>query len=441
MTPEERKGSKLSDWLDTIQRDSWQLELILSGFVIFLLLAGLEPYHQLYDEIDKLSNADDWVQYLDIPYHTFRIAYYSMMIAVMLHVFLRGLWISTIGLRSVSGDIDWEKIRVRGRFDKYLRKEIPSFDSYIMRLETYCSISFSYTFLLFFSILAVGSAVASTILFASIIKSLGLEESGWFGTFLVASYLICTLIYFIDFITLGWLKRIKYFGYVYYPIYRYFGFVTFASLYRPLYYNLIDHKLGRRLAIMVMPIGIAIVVAMSIIFIPDVYVPSELSTHTEQAFLYDSYEDIALEKVTDERPSIRSQVVKDNYLPLFVPYLPTSHDISIKRVCPDLEPGHHTGLKLRGGITAGQIINYKADPEKLLDCMKQLWRVSIDDSLYTDVNFRFYEHPLREQNGLFAMIPIHHLDRSEHFVKIDRHRVQQDSLQWFDGRHIWFYKD
>ncbi len=441
MLPEDRKGSKLSDWLDAIQRDSWQLELILSGFVIFLLLAGLEPYHQLYDDIDKLSSADDWIQYLDLPYHTFRIAYYTIMIAVMLHVFLRGLWISTIGLRSVSGDLDWETIRVRGRFDKFLKKEIPSFDSYIERLETYCSISFSYTFLLFFSILAVGSVLASFVLFTFGLRSLGLSESDWLGNLLVGSYAISALVYFVDFITLGFLKRIKYFGIVYYPIYRYFGFVTFASLYRPLYYNLIDHKLGRRLAIMILPLGLAIVMFMSLEFITDAYMVSELPTHTEQAFLYDSYEDIALEDITDERPSIRSQIVKDNYLPLFLPYLPIPHDESIKSICPDLEPGYDTGIKFRGGITAGRIINRLAVPSELLDCMKQLWRVSIDDSLYTDVNFRFYEHPLREQNGLFAMIPIHHLDRTEHFVKIDRYRLSQDSMQWFDGRHIWFYKD
>ena len=441
MTPDERKGSKLSEWLDAIQRDSWQLELILSGFVIFLLLAGLEPYAELYVHIDKLSNSDDWVQYLDIPYHTFRIAYYSMMIAVMLHVFLRGLWISTIGLRSVSGDIDWDTIKARGRFDKFLRKEIPSFDSYIERLETYCSISFSYTFLLFFSIIATGCVLASFILFTSLLKLMGMSQGEPLAEFLVGTYVICTLLYFIDFISLGWLKRIKYVGYIYYPIYRYFGFITFASLYRPLYYNLIDHKLGRRLAIMILPIALAIVILMSLKYVTDAYMPSELPTHTEQAYLYNSYEDIALEDVTDERPSIRSQVVKDNYLPLFVPYLPIPHDETIKNICPELEPGYDTGVKLRGGISAGRITNRLADASELLDCMKQLWRVSIDDSLYADVNFRFYEHPLRDQNGLFAMIPIHHLDKSEHFVKIDRYRLSQDSVQWFDGRHIWFYKD
>ena len=151
-------------------------------------------------------------------------------------------------------------------------------------------------------------------------------------------------------------------GYIYYPIYRYFGFLTFASLYRPLYYNLIDHKLGRRLAIMILPIALAIVILMSLQYVTDAYMPSELSTHTEQAYLYDSYEDIALEDVTDDRPSIRSQVVKDNYLPLFVPYLPTSHDETIKSICPELEPGYDTGLKLRGGISAGRIVNKLADP-------------------------------------------------------------------------------
>lgn len=445
MTPEKIKDSKLSDWLDTIQTDSWQLELVFSGFVIFLLLAGLDPYHQLGTYIVKLSNisTDGIVKYMDLIYHTFRIAYYTMLIATILHVFLRGLWISTIGLRSVSDDIDWEKIKLKGRFDKFLRKEIPSFDSYIERIETYCSISFSYTFLLFFSILAAGSTALCLVLLEFLVKSIfGLDYiTGWLPNTIGITYAVCALLYFIDFITLGWLKRIKYFGYVYYPIYRFFGFITFASLYRPLYYNLIDHKLGRRLAIMVVPIGVAIVVVMSIKYITHAYVPSQLHAHSEQAFLYDSYEDIAKEDVTDGRPSIRSQIIKDNYLPLFVPYIPVAHDVSIEHVCPDLAPGFYTGLKLRGGVHAGDIVNDEAVPSELLDCMKQLWRVSIDDSLYNDVNFRYYKHPLRDQNGLLAIIPIHHLDQSEHFIKIDRHRVNRDSMRWYDGRHIWFYKD
>jgi hypothetical protein len=41
---EEARGKEsLKTWLDGIQQDSWQLELLISGFVIFLLIGGLEP--------------------------------------------------------------------------------------------------------------------------------------------------------------------------------------------------------------------------------------------------------------------------------------------------------------------------------------------------------------------------------------------------------------
>ena len=154
---EDPNKQDLSTWLDKIQLESWQLELILSGFVIFLLLAGLEPYHALHDDIVALGRQSMGLSIIELPYHIFRAAYYVLIIAIVFHVFLRGLWISTIGLRSVSGDIEWDKLRLSDQFDGFLQKKIPSFDRYVLRLDKLCSISFAYMFLLVFSILSAGS--------------------------------------------------------------------------------------------------------------------------------------------------------------------------------------------------------------------------------------------------------------------------------------------
>ena len=36
-TMSENNASKLSKWLETLQQESWQLELVISGFAIFLV--------------------------------------------------------------------------------------------------------------------------------------------------------------------------------------------------------------------------------------------------------------------------------------------------------------------------------------------------------------------------------------------------------------------
>ena len=73
--------------------------------------------------------------------------------------------------------------------------------------------------------------------------------------------------------------------------------------------------------------------------------------------------------------------------------------------------------------------------------MKKLWVVTIDDSIYTSVKFRFYEHPIRNQHGLLAIIPIHHIDHSEHFVRVDKPRLRNDTIKVYEGQPIWFYKE
>jgi len=50
----------------------------------------------------------------------------------MLHVLLRGFWISAFGY--VSGDIDYDSLKYSPKFTRYLKKRVGSFDKYIATL-------------------------------------------------------------------------------------------------------------------------------------------------------------------------------------------------------------------------------------------------------------------------------------------------------------------
>ena len=85
---------------------------------------------------------------------------------MILHVFLRGLWISTIGIRYVSGEINFETLNFGLKFDRFLKKRIVSFVTYIEKLEQLCSIVFGFTFLIIFVLISMGLFVIGLLFLA-----------------------------------------------------------------------------------------------------------------------------------------------------------------------------------------------------------------------------------------------------------------------------------
>ena len=120
------KDSKFKRWLDKLQQESWELELLISGFAIFGLITAYEPL--------SLS-----IKVADNEGHTFQliisiiaiIASSILIFNLLLHIILRGLWIGTLGLRYVFGDIDYEELKYSEKFTSYLKNKIGSFDKYI----------------------------------------------------------------------------------------------------------------------------------------------------------------------------------------------------------------------------------------------------------------------------------------------------------------------
>ena len=84
----------------------------------------------------------------------------------MIHVILRGLWIGALGLRYVSGDIEFDKLNYQNKFTGYLKKKIVSFDRYVARLENYCSVMFAVSFLLIFYVISIFMVIISIVIIA-----------------------------------------------------------------------------------------------------------------------------------------------------------------------------------------------------------------------------------------------------------------------------------
>ena len=428
-------------WLEILQQESWHLELLISGFAIFLLLMAYEPLMDLEYQIDRLIVGYENYKLLEIPYAILYLSYFVLIINLIFHVLLRGLWISTIGLRYVSEDIDFDELQFSDKFDRFLRKNIVSFDRYIENLERVCSIVFSFTFLIIFVLISGGLFLLFLIGVAFSIDWVN-DNIGDAGVicymFFVLLFLLAAVIYLLDFITLGWIKRRKRIAKFYYPIYRFFSWLTLAFIYRPIYYNLIDNKFGRWAGFLLLPYLLAFVVIGSLRTAPRGFLPYHRANQSLNTYRYD---DIRAKSASSTRISIPSKYIDNGFLEVYVPYVNDENDRVIQMICPGLKAAT-TGIEF-GFDTDRTRARMNADSALL--CNAQRYHIYINDSLFQEPTFRFYNHPTRNDLGLLTILDVDYLPRGEHQLKIElqyiHQRNQKDTLIFSDGAYIPFWKE
>jgi hypothetical protein len=312
------KSSVFKDLLDKLQQESWQLELLISGFAIFGLFSALGTI-QLNLET---ANYDSRL-YEILIWFSIKVCCWILIVNLLIHVTLRGLWIGALGLRYVSGDIDYDELKYSPKFTKFLSNKIGSFDKYIATLENYCSILFAISFLLIFYFLAAIAFLISIMLVVFLLLDNDLDGA-WetvvsiIGAVIIITILLGMLFTFIDFITQGFLKKKKWTTWFYFPFYRVFSIISLSFLYRPLVYNFLDNKFGRRLSFVLLPVFVLIFILSSYSYRTSNYLTIDRASSINYANP-NNYEDLlAKNKDFVKVASIPSKVITDPYLKVFI---------------------------------------------------------------------------------------------------------------------------
>jgi len=295
------RKKQLKEWLEQLQQESWQLELVISGVLLF----GVWESRSLIGYLTDFFEVHSVNVYINIFCSFFvkglGISWTILFFNLLIHVFSRGLWIGAIGLRYISGDIDYKQLGYNDRFTTFLSKRIGGFDNYIEKLERFSSIAFAYTFLLIFLSF---SFVALLVFFFSIIgffRDID-DTKEIFIVILVVIHLVAGIFVLIDFITLGSLKKIedKSISIIYYITFRYFSIITLSFLYRPLLYNFLDDKYARKFFLFSIPYVLILMLVPNIIINPIGIFPLQDMSHTYEE---DSIEALAFKSkyYDDER--------------------------------------------------------------------------------------------------------------------------------------------
>ncbi|MBT8203963.1 MAG: hypothetical protein KJO20_01160 [Eudoraea sp.] len=328
------RDEKFKKWLDILQQESWQLELIISGFAIYGLFMIIDPIELANQEAQNQGN-----MFRIFLMQGLMVSWYIITINLIAHVILRGLWIGAIGLRYVSGEIDYENLRYSPKFTRHLNKRVGSFDNYVASLEKYCSIIFAVTFLLVFYLLGL---LAITFTFTLLGLSIDKEETpDWVRYWVIIPTIIFlalgTVLTFIDFVTQGWLKRKKWTTRFYYPVYWIFKYLTLSFLYRPMVYNFLDTKFGKRLSFVIVPLYLGLTVLAATGFSTSNYLEKDMSSNSFTAN-NKNYMDMIVEKnLFADRAAIPSKIINTSYLNVFIVYGSSVED-DVFYFNKDLEP-------------------------------------------------------------------------------------------------------
>lgn len=443
---------QIGQWLKKLEQESWQLELLVSAFTIFLLIQAVNAFSGFYEDIPYEYDLN--VNILSIIYlfiGLIGMSIKALSFCLIIHLMLRGFWIGTIGLRSVQSKIDFSKLRYSQLFNEKLKKRIVSLDEMVTVLDEICSVIFSFSFLVISVLLSFGlyllflGAVAILLRYAIYLTDGWLQESLKVSSSLVfLSILFTGIIYMVDYFSLGFFKKYKWLSKVYYPIYKFYGFITVSIISRSIYYYLISKFSKKRIRLLYLFFGALVFFSTTTEYDQHQYFSDVNDELTLSNHYYDNLRD-PMKNI--EKVSIKSNVIDGTFLQLFLRYNPADNDI-IKSKCPDFEPMKDEGLNLifkfefsaRGLRIDNQ--NYEEeDFVKLLSCQSSIYKVFVNDSLYAENKYYFFTHPTNQQRGLMTMLSTSGFKKGENTLLIKKSIFDDDeneTLENYAYVPFWF---
>jgi hypothetical protein len=112
-------------------------------------------------------------------------------------------------------------------------------------------------------------------------------------------------------------------------------------------------------------------------------------------------------------PSIQSDVIKDPYVKLFIPYYPQRDNGAIARVCPSLHPLQDRGVQFGADKPLADSLT-----EPVLRCIAQMHDVKLDGAALPQLDFAFYEQQESGVKGVIAYIPVDTSAHGRHVLEV-----------------------
>ena len=241
----------------------------------------------------------------------------------------------------------------------------------------------------------------------------------WLGIPLMIFIVVGMFLTFIDYITQGFLKRKKRLSKIYFPFYWVFSFITLSFLYRPIVYNFLDNKFGRRFTMLLFPLFIGVAISFSLHYNFSNYFNLEIESN-DYVSNRENYENLIDEKSGFiDNVVIQSKVIKENYIKLFVPYSESIED-RVFSFNEGLKPkkdirGLDTDIIITGN---NNNVNRDSLRRAYLSTFNKIYYAKIDTTV---VESEFIvSHTKKGTMGFETFLPTDNLSKGKHLLEFKR---------------------
>lgn len=373
-------------WLQNLQENSWEIELLISGGAVFTLLQFPEAFLNFMRMAKTTSNIPGSNIILVMGMAGIKI----LTNGFILHLLLRSYWLAMVCLKYIFPQgIDPGKMKRALPFrPRHVEGDL---QDQIMAVDR---LSGLVIFMTIISTLVLGGLVVGLMVIIFLME--GLASTGIWMPVIDEFFGITSLCYFLDLIFMGLFRRIPVLSWVLFPAFRVYDIISFRFVY------------ARPLALFTSNINKSIFFGGALIFIlitgVSTYFPLVKVMHWPRLFDGRSYRD----QLT---PSDKA-LIHWNYADQMdaehrgVVYIPSA-----------LIENNFLQVNLRYDRWMDGLIDH-SHPERSKRFLSNLIALSIDDSLYSGVEWLETKEVGDGQLGLVALIDISGLPNGAHKVLI-----------------------
>lgn len=409
---------------------AWELELLISAAIVVGLFALPGIIEHFFARIEPHATAAAQVPLAMLHLYLLS-AGYALLVAFTIHFSARAYWVGLIGLNSVfPRGLRWDRLSVGPVVTEVYRKRLPEARRVIERVDNFCSITFSFAFMivivLVFTIVLMGVSGAIAWSIAHLFFH-GRHEPALVEivVFSYVGFAVATIRFDKQFghrLATGsasrrWLGRVATLMY----------FITPTAITGPILLTLTSN-IGRRRMILTFQFA---VLAMIVLAASDRLIQANrLRVNSYTYFASRSDRTVDVQHYADQRPvgarnagaaTVQSELVTGPYVELFVPYVPSVDNAAVAARCPAVAP------LARNGVIFGAPAYTRDDAAAAaLRCLATLHPVTLDGSAVS-ADYDFYQDPATGLQGMLAHIPTASLAAGRHLLTVARVAVANDS--------------
>lgn len=351
---------------------------------------------------------------------------YVLITAFLVHIAGRAYWVGLIGLEAVyPRGIRWSELTYGPNTKRLYQRRAAPIAEMIERADRFCSVIFSFAFLVVavFLVSIVGAGATGAVAYGISTLFLGGEHAGRVFYSLAGLTVVPMLV--ASMVDRQYGERLDPEGRtarVIRGILAAYQTLFLVRIYATTMMTLASNVRQRVfvVALNLMMSGLLLVAVADLLLDKELlrangylYVPE--SMEEAGGVDYRHYESqLRPGEVHARVPTIQSDMIREPYVRLFIPYSPVRHNAAVAALCPDASPLQPLGLRMGHAHDAEGATKAAA----AIACLAEMHEVRLNGAVVTDPGFRFYRHPQTGLLGILAYLPTEGLPRGESVITV-----------------------